>query len=79
MRCNHCGAEDAVQWNMYGDPICVFCKACAYDPPVKPPRVVWLRSNHVSYSKELPASDLQPKGVIVNHPELTGFVWEPWP
>lgn len=41
-------------------------------------RMVWLRSNAVSYTAELLPSQLGPKGAILNRPDLAGFVWEPW-
>ncbi len=48
-------------------------------PALEPRRLVWLRSNAVSYSAEIEHRHLGEKGQIVGRPDLAGFTWEPWP
>jgi len=43
------------------------------------PRLVWVRSNRVSYTTTLEQRELGEKGQILHRPDLAGFVWEPWP
>lgn len=61
---------------------CVKCGVRIYDEAIKwnvLPRVVWLRSNRVSYSTELRNGVLWPNGEIIGRPELAEFKWEKWP
>ncbi len=49
------------------------------DPHHPLPRLVWVRSSHVSYSTVLEHSQIGDGGKILNRPDLDGFVWEKWP
>ncbi len=43
------------------------------------PKVVWLRSNAISYTAEIPNGLLQADGRITGRPDLADFKWEKWP
>ncbi len=43
------------------------------------PRLVWVRSSHVSYTTTLEQNQIGEAGKILNRPDLDGFVWEKWP
>jgi tRNA(Ile2) C34 agmatinyltransferase TiaS len=62
-KCPDCGALlDATSVNEWNDSL----------------RLVWLRSRHASYSKELPKSLLLKNGKV-RTPEFAEFTWEKWP